>query len=164
MYNFPPAAAFTAFPILNYTPYDKAEAVRLLTETLGYRPYPTKHGENRWTRFFQEYFLPEKFGYDKRLAHLSSLIVSGQMDRDTALAKLAEPPYDPVTIGEDTDFVCKKLELSRAELDTLMAQPCRNARDYPWNHENFQKAERIRNQAVALQGRWDELVEAAEQP
>ena len=75
---------------LNYMPYVKAEALVELQQTVGYKPYPRKHGESLFTKLFQNYYLPTKFGYDKRRPHLSSLIVSGQLTRQEALAILSE--------------------------------------------------------------------------
>ena len=77
--------------------------------------------------------LPTKFGIDKRLAHLSSLIVSGQMTRDEALAELQKPLYDPKTLREDGEFVMKKLGLSQSEFDEIMETPIRTHRDFSSN-------------------------------
>lgn len=108
---------------LNYMVYDKAEALKELQQTVGYKPYPRKHGESVFTKFFQNYYLPEKFGMDKRRPHLSSLIVSGQMTREDAVEKLAEPLYDLQELDVDIAYLCKKLRISRAEFDELMRLP-----------------------------------------
>lgn len=108
---------------LNYLPYDRAMAIRELESTIGWRSYDRKHGESLFTRFFQNYYLPLKFGYDKRRPHLSSLIVSGQITRDAALVKLQEPLYEPIELETDITFLCKKLQISRAEFNELMAAP-----------------------------------------
>jgi hypothetical protein len=73
---------------LNYIPYDEEEAMRILEKDYGWRYYGGKHYESRWTRFFQGFYLPHKFGYDKRKAHLASLVLAGQMSRDTAFKEL----------------------------------------------------------------------------
>lgn len=115
---------------LNYMVYDKAEALKELQQTVGYKPYPRKHGESVFTKFFQNYYLPEKFGMDKRRPHLSSLIVSGQMARDEAIVKLAEPLYDLQELEVDIAYLCKKLRISRAEFDELMQEPNRHYTDF----------------------------------
>lgn len=119
------------FPILNHLEYRHAEVVAELKSRLGWRPYGRKHGENRFTRFFQEYYLPKKFGIDKRRAHLSSLIVSGQITRDQALAALERPLYAAGEDEADLAFVAKKLDFTPAELSGLIAQPKRRHTDYP---------------------------------
>jgi hypothetical protein len=116
---------------LNYLAYDKAKAVQELQDTIGYKPYARKHGESLFTKLFQNYYLPRKFGYDKRKPHLSSLIVSGQMTRDEAVAKLEEPLYDPDELEIDLSYFCKKLRISREEFEVLMAAPVRSHTEFP---------------------------------
>lgn len=115
---------------LNYMVYDKAEALKELQQTVGYKPYPRKHGESVFTKFFQNHYLPEKFGMDKRRPHLSSLIVSGQMTREEALTKLAEPLYDSQELEIDIAYLCKKLRISRSEFDQLMHVPNKHYTDF----------------------------------
>lgn len=119
---------------LNLIPYSKAEAIQTLERDYGWRYYGGKHYESRWTRFFQAYYLPYKFGYDKRKAHLSSLIVSGQMRREEAIEALKEPLYDPVMLAEDKAFIAKKLGLPLAEFEALIHQPAHHYSEYP-NHQ-----------------------------
>ena len=128
---------------LNYMYYDKADAMKLLEEKLGWTYYGGKHYESRFTKFFQAHYLPEKFGYDKRKAHLSSLIVTGQMTRDDAMAEMNKPLYDSVELEEDRRFVIKKLGLNQKEFDEIMAQPCRSYRDYPSNEWLFELKGRV---------------------
>lgn len=116
---------------LNYMPYVKADALKELERTVGWRSYARKHGESIFTKFFQNHYLPVKFGYDKRRPHFSSLIVSGQMTRDEAVAKLREPLYDPVELETDIVFFCKKLQISRAEFDALMKAPIHHYSEFP---------------------------------
>jgi hypothetical protein len=116
---------------LNYMPYVKFEAVLELQRTIGYKPYPRKHGESLFTKLFQNFYLPTKFGYDKRRPHLSSLIVSGQMNRNEALEKLGEPLYEPLDLEIDIGYFCKKLRISRAEFDSFMRIPNRSYTDFP---------------------------------
>jgi N-acetyl sugar amidotransferase len=118
--------------ILNYVSYDKAEALALLKEKLGWRYYGGKHYESVYTRFFQGYILPKKYNIDKRIPHLSALIHSGQITRQNALQELEENEY--LTTGmaeEDRVYAIKKLGLTSAEFDRLMALPNRSFRDYP---------------------------------
>lgn len=118
------------FRPLNFLPYMKEEAVRLLSERFGWQPYPQKHFESRFTRFYESYWLPVKFGYDVRKVQYSSLILTGQMTRQEAIERLKSPPYDEATIGQDKLFVATKLGISVEELDGYMASPNRSFRDY----------------------------------
>lgn len=117
--------------VLNYLDYNKETAIQLLEREFGWRRYEGKHFESRYTQFFQSYLLPKKFGYDKRKAHLSSLILSGQMTRDVALVELAKPLYDPAKIEEDLVYVSKKFGISVEELNALVARPTKKFSDYP---------------------------------
>jgi len=119
---------------LNYIPYSKEEAIRILEREYGWRYYGGKHYESRWTRWFQAYYLPHKFGYDKRKAHLASLVVSGQMTRDQALAELRKPLYDEKMLAEDKAFIAKKLGLTVDELEGLISAPPRHYSEFP-NHQ-----------------------------
>lgn len=115
---------------LNHLPYVKAEAMRFLIEEFGWQPYPQKHFESRFTRFYEGYWLPKRFGYDTRRVQFSSLILTGQMTRAEAMAKLAEPPYDEVTIVHDFEYVATKLGIAPEELQGYMDAPRRSFRDY----------------------------------
>jgi len=115
---------------LNYVPYVKQDAMQLLTDRFGWQPYPQKHFESRFTRFYESYWLPERFGYDVRKVQYSSLIVTGQMDRSEALEKLAQPSYDKDTISHDIEFVCAKLDITPDELMSYMTLPKKTYRDY----------------------------------
>ncbi|MBM4112925.1 MAG: N-acetyl sugar amidotransferase [Phycisphaerae bacterium] len=117
-------------PILNYLDYNKTAALQGLAEKLQWRPYPRKHGENRFTRFFQEYYLPTKFGVDKRRAHFSSLIVAGEMTRDEAFERLKQPLYTEEELREEFEYVAKKLDWSVDELAAVIAQPPKQHTDY----------------------------------
>lgn len=109
---------------LDYFDYNKGEAVALLEREVGYKPYPYKHYESVFTRFYQGEILPRKFGVDKRRLHLSALVISGQMTRDEALTMLATPPYpNPGQLRDDRDFVAKKLGYSLDELDAYLKSP-----------------------------------------
>ena len=116
--------------ILNYVDYDKARVKQRITQELGWRDYGGKHYESIFTRFYQGYILPTKFGIDKRKAHLSNLIFAGQITKQQALAELAEPIYPADTLASDHEFVLKKLELTEAEFAELMSRPPRPHTDF----------------------------------
>jgi N-acetyl sugar amidotransferase len=119
---------------LNWIPYNKSEAMRELQERTGWTPYKNKHGESVFTRFFQEYFLPTRFGIDKRIPHLSSQIVSEQTTREQAIAQLDEPLYRPGELLRDIDYICRKLRISQEEFESFMAAPIHSFKDFPnWN-------------------------------
>jgi N-acetyl sugar amidotransferase len=117
-------------PILNYGPYNKAAVIGRLQAELGWVPYERKHGESRFTRFFQEYYLPTRFGYDKRKAHFSSLIVAGQMTRDEAFSALNQPLYRPHDRAIEIEYVTKKLGYDADAWAALMARPPGRLSDY----------------------------------
>lgn len=115
---------------LNLIPYRKKDAENTLSELYGWKPFPQKHFESRFTRFFEGYWLPTRFGYDMRRVQYSSLILTGQMSRDEALQRLEQPPYDPETIGEEFAFVAKRLGITVEELRSYHEMPKRTYRDY----------------------------------
>jgi hypothetical protein len=115
---------------LNYMPYTKENATKVLSETYGWRPYPQKHFESRFTRFFESYWLPTRFGYDTRRVQYSSLILTNQMAREAALAKLAQPAYDPATIDEEFEYIATKLGIGVEELRGYHEMPLKTYRDY----------------------------------
>ncbi|MCG2766201.1 MAG: N-acetyl sugar amidotransferase [Desulfarculaceae bacterium] len=121
------------FPILNYVDYDKEQARNILTEKLSWRPYGAKHYESIYTRFFQSYFLPEKFNIDKRKAHFSSLICSGQMTREQALAEMAKEAYPEDMMKRDKAYVIKKFAITEDKFDEIMKLPIKQHTDYPSN-------------------------------
>jgi len=127
--------------ILDYIDYDKKNALQTLQDDLCWKYYGAKHFESIYTRFFQGYILPRKFGYDKKRMHLSSLIWSGQMSREAALEELEKKDY-PVDLQEqDKEFVIKKLEISQEEFEQIMALPPKNFWDYPSYKKIFHKYE-----------------------
>lgn len=121
---------------LNFMKYNKAEALEVLKNDVGYKDYGRKHGESRFTKFFQNYYLPQKFGMDKRRPHLSSQILSLELSRDQALEILNKPLYDPVELREDKLYISKKLGLTLDELETLINCPGHNYNEYPnWDRQ-----------------------------
>lgn len=123
---------------LNFMPYVKSEAIKELEATVGWRSYGRKHGESHFTKLFQNYYLPERYSYDKRLPHLSSLIVSGQLTREDALEELRKPLYDPKELEFDIDYFCKKLRIKRADFEQMMLMPKRHYSDFS-NWDMYQK-------------------------
>lgn len=115
---------------LNYIPYMKTEAMRLLEEDFGWQPYPQKHFESRFTKFYEGYWLPKKFGFDTRKVQYSSLILTKQMTREDALERLSRPPFDEDTIAQDFEYVATKLGISVEELQGYMEAPNKSYRDY----------------------------------
>tara|TARA_B100001093_G_scaffold514642_1_gene589132 strand:- start:808 stop:1815 length:1008 start_codon:yes stop_codon:yes gene_type:complete len=116
--------------LLDYLPYEKEEATQFLVDNYGYERYPQKHFESRFTRFYESYWLPEKFGYDTRKVQFSSLILTGQMTREEAMEKLASTAYDPETISHDFEFVASKLNITSDELKIYFNTPNKTYMDY----------------------------------
>lgn len=117
--------------ILNYIDYNKTEAMKILEQELGWRYYGGKHYESIYTRFYQGYILPTKFGYDKRRCHLSSLICSGEITREAALQELEKPTYAPAMQEDDREYVIKKLRLNDESFETILRAPKKSFWDYP---------------------------------
>jgi len=115
---------------LDYMPYLKEDAMKLLTESFGWQEYPQKHFESRFTRFYESYWLPKRFGYDTRRVQYSSLILTEQMTRAEALKRLSQPAYDEETIAHEFEYVATKLGISTEELQTYMDAPLKTYRDY----------------------------------
>lgn len=124
--------------ILNYVEYKKDAVMKLLQSELGWVYYGGKHYESVYTRFFQGYILPKKFGIDKRKAHLSDLIKSGQISREDALVELEKPSYDEQLFRQDMAFVIKKFELNVTSFQEIMNLPIKTFRDYPNNFKRVQ--------------------------
>lgn len=110
-----------AISFLNYFVYNKIEAVGLLQREIGYVPYPIKHYESVFTRFYQGYILPVKFNVDKRKPFLSTMIMSGQISREEARKSLMTPPYEESLLSQDKVFVMKKLGFLEAEFNRYMS-------------------------------------------
>lgn len=116
--------------LLDLMVFDINIAKKEIQEKLGWISYEGKHFESIFTRFYQGYILPNKFGIDKRKAHLSNLICSGQMTKDQALLEMKETNYSELQVQEDVEFVLKKLGLSRSEFDVIMALPIRKHQEF----------------------------------
>jgi N-acetyl sugar amidotransferase len=134
-------------PILNYVDYNRLQAMAVLVDELGWRPYGGKHYESVFTRFFQGYVLPRKFNVDKRRAHLATLVVAGDITRDHALAEIERDPYADCDLEADLDFVLKKLNFTPAEFEVYMKSPGRQHRDYPTNAWFFEAMPQVKRLA-----------------
>ncbi len=132
--------------VLNELRFRKDEAMATLEREVGWRYYGGKHYESTFTRYYQAHILPTKFGVDKRLAHLSSLIANGELDRKDALRELEAPLYEPAALAEDTAFVCKKLGFTEAELAAILAAP-------PVPHDAYPSSARTLRALQSLRGR-----------
>ena len=115
---------------LNHIDYVYDDVKKAIQEELGWRDYGGKHYESVWTRFYQGYILPTKFGIDKRKAHLSTRVFSGQLTKEEAERLLAEPIYPPSLLEQDKEFVVKKFGLTMEEFDDLMKEPRREHAEF----------------------------------
>jgi len=118
------------FKPLNLVPYIKKDAEQLLHERFAWLPFKHKHHESRFTRFYEDYWMPKKFGYEKRRAHFSSLIMTGQMTRDEALERISKPEMDENFHKLEFEYVANKLGLTVAELQALFEGKNRSFHDY----------------------------------
>jgi N-acetyl sugar amidotransferase len=128
--QYPYIAKLKSHRPLEYIDYNKEKAKELLKSELGWRDYGGKHYESVFTKFFQSYYLPVKFGYDKRRAHLASLVVSGQISREQALEELTLPSFNPDEISQDKEYFAKKIGLSMNEFEYIMGEPPKSHADY----------------------------------
>jgi len=133
------------FKPLNFMPYVKKDAMAEMERLYAWKPYPQKHFESRFTRFFEGYWLPTRFGYDMRRNQFSSLILTQQMKRDDALAELEKSPYDPTTIEQDFNYIATKLGITSEELRGYHAMPKKFFWDYRNQHGLFDLGEKVLN-------------------
>lgn len=117
---------------LNYMPYVKEDALKLLADTYGWTPYPQKHFESRFTKFYEGYWLPERFGFDTRRVQYSSLILTGQLTREEALEKMSKPAYNPESIDEEFKYIATKLGINAEELKGYLTMP----KKFYWDYKN----------------------------
>lgn len=115
---------------LNMIPYEKEDAIRTLKEKYDWEKYENKHYENIFTRFYEGYWLPKKFGYDKRRIYLSNMVLTGQMTREQALEELSRSPYSEKDALEDLEYVAKKLSIKREDIIDLMEGEKKTFKDY----------------------------------
>lgn len=118
------------FKPLNLIPYIKSDAEKVLIEKFGWEPFQHKHHESRFTRFYEDFWLPRKFGFEKRRAHFSSLILTEQMTRDEALVRISKPELPEEFLQKEFDYVADKLDLTRAELQAIFDGENKSFHDY----------------------------------
>lgn len=136
-FYYPYFANLKVLAPLNYINYQKKEAIKELVQEFGWENYGRKHSESIWTKFFQNYFLPVKFGFDKRKAHLSSLILSGEMFREEALNELQKSLYNEYELKQDISYIQNKLEFTPQEWENIMQVPIRSYREYKNNEKLY---------------------------
>lgn len=118
------------FRPLNLVPFIKKDAEELLSKKFGWEKFQHKHHESRFTRFYEDYWLPRKFGFEKRRAHFSSLILTGQMTRYDAMTRILKPELDEFTLQKEFEYVADKLDLSVQELTDIFNGPNKTYKDY----------------------------------
>jgi aminotransferase len=142
-YVSPLVGQLTIIKPLNEIPYSKARALNFLTKTFGWVDYGQKHYESIWTRYFQGALLPYRFGYDKRKAHLSSRIISGEISRIEAIHELSMPLYELKKLRDDEEFIAKKLELELDDFLALKEVPLAYFSDFPNDLEKLALIEKV---------------------
>lgn len=138
---------------LNFMRYVKSEALQELKNKVGYKEYDRKHGESVFTKFFQNYWLPMKFGFDKRKPHLSSLIVTGQITREDALRELEKPLYDEKELKEDKEYIAKKLGVSNEEFEQILQMSSHDYSDFPNMEEKYNFMKRVQVFVLKMLGK-----------
>lgn len=118
------------FKPLNHIPFIKSDAEKLLNEKFGWEPFQHKHHESRFTRFYEDYWLPRKFGYKKRRAHFSSLILTGQMTREEALDRISRPELSEEFLQKEFEYVADKLGITKEELQEIFDGNNKSFHDY----------------------------------
>jgi N-acetyl sugar amidotransferase len=117
--------------ILNYLKYNKEDAMKFMESEFNWKRYEDKHFESIFTRWFQGYLLPKKFNIDKRIPHFSSLIISDQMTRKSALSELKNEVYSPSKMIKDTDYIRLKFNLSKKAFNAILTTKIKSINDYP---------------------------------
>jgi len=133
------------FKPLDLVPFIKKDAETLLNEKYGWKSFQHKHHESRFTRFYEDYWMPRKFGYEKRRAHFSSLIMTGQMTRDEAIERLKMPEMGDKFMKSEFEFVANKLSLSVAELQEMFDGENKSFHDYKNKYKIFNLGGKLLN-------------------
>jgi putative aminotransferase len=115
---------------LNYVPFVKKDAENELEKLFGWQRFQHKHHESRFTRFYEDYWLPNRFGFHKRRAHFSSLIMTGQLSREEALERISKPEMSEHFLNQEFEYVAHKLDLTVYELKSIFDAPKKTYRDY----------------------------------
>lgn len=119
---------------LNMVNYEKEDATRLLKQEFDWQVYENKHYENVFTRFYEGYWLPKKFGYDKRRCYLSNLVITNQLSRNEALVEIDEQPYDNKIAKQDMEYISDKLDIDVEDFKKLMNGENKTYKDYKNNY------------------------------
>lgn len=143
LFNYMFVQKIELVPILDYVDYQKDSAMEKIQNALGWVYYGGKHYESIYTRFFQSYVLPRKFNIDKRQAHYSNLVMSGQLSRVEAHQLLDEPVYAENGLKGDRAYAIKKLGLTESDFDAIMALPTKTFFDYPNSYNRIEKAKKF---------------------
>ncbi len=128
---------------LTFLDFNKNEAINLLNKNYGWKAYPQKHFESRFTRFYEGFWLPRRFGFDTRRVVLSSLILANQISREDALKILEKPSLDDMTIKNEFDYIARKLDITSEQLDYYFKMPKKFYWDYPNQHRIFNYGAKI---------------------
>ena len=138
---------------LNYMPYSKEDALNELIEKVGYKPYGRKHGESRFTKFFQNHYLPLKFNIDKRKIHYSSMVLSGLITREQAMAEVDKQLYEDSELRDDKQYISKKLGIPVNKLDEYISSPGHDYSEYPNWDSRYAFMKRIQSLVSRVLGR-----------
>lgn len=149
---FPKVRGIATVRPLNYMPYIYKDAKQDITDSVGWRDYGGKHYESVFTRYFQGYYLPHKFGYDKRLAHYSSLVLAGQATRDEALALMETTNYPEELRRQDHEFIAKKIGVSVEEMEAIIALPPVDHSAYPNSDARWALIKRVVDRVTRRSG------------
>ena len=119
------------FKPLNFIDFNRKNAISLLEKEYGWKSYPQKHYESRFTRFYEGYWLPKRFGFDPRRVVFSSLILANQLTREKAIEELKKDALDKKFLKNEFEFVARKLDITTDELNSYFNMPKRFYWDYP---------------------------------
>lgn len=128
---------------LDYFHYDKEQATAQLEEIYGFQRYPQKHFESRFTKFYESYWLYERFGYDVRKVQYSSLILTGQITREEALEKLKYKPYSEEYLKKEFEFISNKLDITQEQLKEFFNLPLKSYKDYKSQESIFKTGAKV---------------------
>ena len=145
--------------ILNYLSYDKKKAIEVLNKEVGWEFYGEKHYESVFTRFYQGYILPKKFGIDKRRLYFSTLICSGQISRKEALKLMKERPYkDSLLLQKDKKYILSKLGFTEGEFEKYLFSPSVSHTFYSSSEWIYKLLRKLRNGIAPNRGLQEEYV------
>lgn len=118
-----------------YLEYNKQEAKKLLETEFGWKDYGGHHHENLFTKFSMAYWLPIKYGIDKRKINLSAQVLSNAISREDAFLQISQPFAPSNELDDLREYIIKKLDLTRSEFESIIKIPNKTAFDYPSNYQ-----------------------------